>query len=244
MNRLAGNLQRALTLFRISENALAEATGVPQSTINRIASGATTDPREATLARLADYFGLTTHTLRTATSGALDKAISEQLALQKAPASKPLRGFAVREWETEYDLEDGDEMVPVYDVKIGAGASGVIPEYVETKRRLPFRKEYLRRRKAKVEDCKVFQVLGDSMAKLLNEGDLVLVNTADHKIVEGGIYAILVGDDFQVKYLRKNIAGEVVIESENPAHKPETVPGELSHRLIIIGRVISRSGDM
>ncbi len=48
----------------ISENELARRTGVPQSTINRILSGVSRDPKTGTLQPLADYFGVTVAQLR------------------------------------------------------------------------------------------------------------------------------------------------------------------------------------
>jgi transcriptional regulator with XRE-family HTH domain len=65
MNRLPDNLRFLLTESGISENDLAEQTGVPQPTINRILRGLSRDPRDGTLRPLAEFFGVTVEELRT-----------------------------------------------------------------------------------------------------------------------------------------------------------------------------------
>ena len=56
------NISHVLTALmkkaEISENALAEATGVPQPTIHRILTGESQEPRISNLEKLASYFGL------------------------------------------------------------------------------------------------------------------------------------------------------------------------------------------
>lgn len=58
MNNLATNLRSLIDSQGISENELAERTGVPQPTINRILRGESRDPRDKTVLPLADYFGV------------------------------------------------------------------------------------------------------------------------------------------------------------------------------------------
>jgi transcriptional regulator with XRE-family HTH domain len=70
MNKTAANL-RALMLAwdDMSDNALSEATGVPQPTISRILTGKSEDPRDSTLRPLAEFFGLSLNQLKATPTG-------------------------------------------------------------------------------------------------------------------------------------------------------------------------------
>ena len=48
---------------KLSQSALARATGVPQPTINRILSEVTREPRRDSVVRIANYFGVTPESL-------------------------------------------------------------------------------------------------------------------------------------------------------------------------------------
>ena len=63
---LRDNLTFLIDRARLNANALAAATGVPQSTIHRIQTGESRDPRTSTLKPLADFFGVTVTDLREA----------------------------------------------------------------------------------------------------------------------------------------------------------------------------------
>lgn len=66
MLRLADNLRYLLGEARLSENALAEKTGIPQPTINRILKEQSKDPRDSTLVPIAKYFRVSVEALRRA----------------------------------------------------------------------------------------------------------------------------------------------------------------------------------
>ena len=53
-----------MTRACLTDNELAERTGIPQPTISRIRNGDSRDPRDSTLRPLAEYFGLTVSQLR------------------------------------------------------------------------------------------------------------------------------------------------------------------------------------
>jgi transcriptional regulator with XRE-family HTH domain len=64
MGRLADNLRYLLDKAELSENALADKTGVPQPTINRILRGQSRDPRDSTLEPIAKFFRVSVEALR------------------------------------------------------------------------------------------------------------------------------------------------------------------------------------
>lgn len=61
---VARNLEWLIAKHRTNPNPLADATRVPQPTIHRILSGESRDPKTATLAPIASYFGVTVSALR------------------------------------------------------------------------------------------------------------------------------------------------------------------------------------
>jgi len=62
---LTTNLRRLMAADDdISQNELARRSGVPQPTIARILSGQHDEPKESTLRKLADYFGVSTGDMR------------------------------------------------------------------------------------------------------------------------------------------------------------------------------------
>ena len=64
-----------------------------------------------------------------------------------------------------------------------------------------------------------YQVEGDAMAPTLREGDLVLVDTADHRILRDGIYVLEIESNLVVKRLSINPATRMVtILSDNASY--------------------------
>ena len=64
MPTVAEILTMLMARERLSDNELAERTGIPQPTISRIKSGDSRDPRDSTLRPLAKYFRLSISQLR------------------------------------------------------------------------------------------------------------------------------------------------------------------------------------
>ena len=179
-------------------------------------------------------------------AGPLETSLNFLVTGKQDGATKPVAAFAVREWSDGEDLDaTQDVMIPVYEIELSQGPGGrVVPEYVETKHQLPYSHSWLRRKRAKAADCKAFPVRGDSMLPTLADGDLVLVNTAEKRIVDGKIYAIIVGDEPKLKRLKRKADGSLVIISDNAAFDAEIIPVTEADSVYIIGRAINRSGDL
>lgn len=77
-------------------------------------------------------------------------------------------------------------------------------------------------------------VKGDSMTPLLYEKDIVIVNIADTKRVNGGVFAINYNGEAVIKRLRYENR-EWYLDSENPMHKPHSCR---NGECIIVGRVV------
>lgn len=79
------------------------------------------------------------------------------------------------------------------------------------------------------------------MSPRLQDGDILLVNTADNKPSSGNVYAIAVDTELRVKRLVKRMDGSWIISSDNkanPAYVDETISNHNFEKLRIIGRAV------
>jgi len=96
-------------------------------------------------------------------------------------------------------------------------------------------------------DLVVMPVRGDSMLPRLADGDAVLINRADTRIVDGKVYALVLGREAKIKTLRRGADGSLIVMSENTDKRmyPDEVVGVDSiEDVYIIGRAVQRSGDL
>ena len=126
--------------------------------------------------------------------------------------------------------------IPEYDVRVAAGGGFVVTE--ETKRDVwPFSRSYIENQlRLSTSQLVIVEVQGDSMEPTLRSGDRVLVNLADKRVSQPGIFVLWDGDGTVIKRL------EIVPNSkplklhrisDNPLHGSYKVPAS---ETIIIGR--------
>ena len=153
---------------------------------------------------------------------------------------KPTVGSICEEEETP----DGFVSIPEFRVEFGAGSRfGPTYEEITEAKRAIYRRDWFISRGTKPEHCKRFKVHGDSMVPILFDGDTILCECSQQKIVSGKIYAFGFGDEMRVKRLYTRLDGGLLVCSENPQVKDEEIsPSEMS-QFVLIGRVIDRSGD-
>ncbi len=87
------------------------------------------------------------------------------------------------------------------------------------------------------------KVVGDSMRPTIFDGDVALVNTADKRIQNSRVYAVMVDGEVRVKRLYKTLDGKVRVVSDNP--DKSQYPDEFltpDHMPEMVGRVVDRSG--
>lgn len=159
----------------------------------------------------------------------------------------PVYAYEIRGVDGEDGTDDAtDRMVTVYDIEVSGGPGVIVPEYVETKYRLPFQVDWLRKWGAKPEDIKVAVVRGESMEPYLFHGDKVVFHTKRKRIVNDATFVLIYGDEARVKRLFTTPNGSLRIVSNNPdkSRFPDEIvsPDELD-RVLILGQVIDRSGS-
>lgn len=124
--------------------------------------------------------------------------------------------------------------VPIYDIRASAGAGALVEDGDPTAWQ-PYRSAEISR--WNIDDLAVIQVGGDSMWETLHDGDKVLVNRGERRIVKPGIYIIAYEGELLVKRCQRNLNdGSVIVSSDNKAYESFVVTEQ--DKLDVIGRVV------
>lgn len=138
-------------------------------------------------------------------------------------------GGAIAEARSEEVLQVG-----IYDIRASAGAGALVEDAAPSAWQ-PYRASELAR--WNIDDLAVIQVGGDSMWETLHDGDKVLVNRGERRIVKPGIYIIAYEGELLVKRCQRNLNdGSVLVSSDNAAYASFKV--DQPDTLNVIGRVV------
>lgn len=165
MNYLTSNLKFLLAREGMSKNALANAVGMNQSQVQRIASGENQDPKDKTLQPLAARFHLTVHQLKYVDLSADD--------LESSPDSRPGDRMVRIAAATEIPSAGADRLNPL----AGFGALPVSAAWLALVS------------EADPADVRFAYQHDDSMQGEIEKGDLVFIDTSVRKVAAEGIYA-------------------------------------------------------
>lgn len=104
---------------------------------------------------------------------------------------------------------------------------------------LPFRRYTLNKQGVSPNCIKVARVVGRSMSPVLNDGDVVGIDTSKTKIVDGDTYAIRDGELLRVKMLIERHDGGLLIRSFNNEEFPDEIltQDQRLERVTVLGRV-------
>ena len=213
---------------RQSQSAIARTAGIAQASLSQF-ERAVHEPAAGTLARLAvalnvsiDYLaGLTDHPAPAAT-------LAAELAHERAK---------VRELEDAGALAPADsrEFRPVVltqgtGIAAGAGANAADERVLGS---LAFRNDWLRRHGLNTAQCRVIEVIGDSMEPTLEHRAVILVDFQRTIRRRDKIFAVRTEDGPVVKRLQRTEDGWQLV-SDNRAYKPVPWPREA----VVIGQVM------
>lgn len=142
-------------------------------------------------------------------------------------------------------LDDGDfVLVDLLDVRV-SGGDGAINGSHENMGRFAFNRAWLARKGVKPKHAKIVRARGDSMADKINNGDILLVDTATKSLDQDGVYVIQLDGHDYVKVLQRDFStGGIQILSYNTAYKPQVLTAEQATELHISGRVVWRAGEI
>lgn len=123
-----------------------------------------------------------------------------------------------------------------YDATLAAGAGS----WNEGKRRLddmPFTSGFFQKKLGRTSGAgfAVLEARGDSMEPGISDGDLLLVDEGDTRIIDG-VLAFVLDDEARVKRFRRRIDGLSII-SDNAVYETEDLAADQLDRIKIIGRV-------
>ena len=98
----------------------------------------------------------------------------------------------------------------------GAAGGGAVVEQERVTGRVKFRRRWLARHGLAAGECRVIQVLGESMEPTLVDGCSILVNQAGQRRRVGRIFVVRTEDGLVVKRAGKDRAGAWQLVSDNP----------------------------
>ncbi len=85
---------------------------------------------------------------------------------------------------------------------------------------------------------KIFKASGDSMETIIEDGDMLLIDTTRLDFNNGGIFLLTINNDWFIKRLRRRLSGELDVISDNSKYPVETFNPDDDIEIVIKGRVI------
>ncbi|MFQ5483303.1 MAG: helix-turn-helix transcriptional regulator [Nitrospinaceae bacterium] len=136
------------------------------------------------------------------------------------------------------DRQPGFVYVPKYAVEpSGEGFSIQSSQLVD---HLAFKRDWVEGElRAQPENLLLIPCTSDAMEPTLRSGDLLLVDRADEKKREDGIFLIHIEGGLYVRRVERRFDGVLVIRGDNPAtSSEERIPRNQADKLDLIGRVV------
>lgn len=87
-------------------------------------------------------------------------------------------------------------------------------------------------------NLKLFKCSGDSMEPIIENGNILLVDTSKNDFNNGGIFLLTINNEWFIKRLRLRVTGELDIISENDKYPVETLQPNSNIEIVIKGKVI------
>lgn len=92
-----------------------------------------------------------------------------------------------------------------------------------------------------LKNIEAINVSGDSMEPTFSYNDIVFLNRAKTDLQRGGIFTIRTEAGLFIKRVQQRIDGKIDIISDNKVYSTQTLE---PHEIEVIGRVVSRFGDV
>lgn len=89
-----------------------------------------------------------------------------------------------------------------------------------------------------VKKLKIFKASGDSMESIIEDGDLLLVDTGRVDFNNGGVFLLTIDNEWYVKRLRKRLSGELDVISDNIKYPVETFKPDSPLEIVVRGKVV------
>lgn len=135
----------------------------------------------------------------------------------------------------------GEDYVELPRLRVAAGAGPgriAVPDGDEEPEQfLAAKASWLRSIGVNPARAEALTAVGDSMEPTIRDGDVLLVDRGVDRVVDNGIYVVVVAGAVVVKRLTLRTNGALVLRSDNERHAEEVVPPSEVHDLVIEGRV-------
>lgn len=141
------------------------------------------------------------------------------------------------------DDEEALYRVKLVQLRLQAGVTGFQTEPDNTDGgTLGLSKSWVHRKGFDPESLLAVKVKGESMEPTFYEGDTIVINLADKKLTDNGVFAVNYGGEAVVKRLSRD-AGQWWLMSDNSDQRKFYRRNCRGNECIIIGRVVRREGD-
>ena len=209
METLAERINTALQTKGLSVNALARQVGVSYPAMRKITKGETLNPKF--LFEIAEALNVSVEWLKTG------EGSSENLS----------------------DDPSGDHIrFERLDVVAALGDGYINNEAVEVVDFVHVDKAWAREKLGgNLSRIQVITARGDSMQGTIEDGDVLFVDTSVHSFEGEGIYLLSFADGLKAKRLQASVGGGLLVISDNPLYRTETIEGEGLEKLTICGKV-------
>ena len=201
---------------------LVVASRVPASTFQRMLKG-TNEPQASNLMRIAQAANVSMDWL-TGLTDENDRAasISQSMITSADSASAP----------------EGFVMVPMLQVTAAAGRGRfTTPDDLTGGDMVGFREVWLRTLGLTPGRTHILWAVGDSMNPTISDGDMLLIDRMIDKVLDDGIYVVVVGGGVVVKRIQLRHNGSVVLKSDNDRYDEQIIPPDEVPSLVVEGRV-------
>lgn len=236
MSTLAERVKLARDRLNLSQQDVADATGMSQPSYYKIEKGHT--KRTTYINELAKVLEVNIDWLANGSGEMLSVAGNEAVADPEKELARILEAGTV----SVDDSDDDMVLIPIYDIYFCCGDGNGSCEFENIKgyRKLP--PDFFRDRNIRPEDFKLICAINDSNHPYIKDGDEVGIVITDREIKDGEYYAILLDGDRMIKQIFREAGGAYRLSSFNKAYPDKVVTPEHSESLIIAGRQVYRAG--
>lgn len=133
-----------------------------------------------------------------------------------------------------------DDLIPVPVMMVSASAGPgrfTIPHDLSEGDMVAFREPWLRMMGLTPGRVHILWAVGDSMVPTIANGDMMLVDKVIDRVIDDGIYVVVVGGGVVVKRIQLRHNGSVVLKSDNQLYDEQTIPPDEVSSLVVEGRV-------
>lgn len=248
METLADRLKMTRSIAKLSQTALADRSGVSQTTIASIESGRAGGSKH--MIAIAEALGVPPEWL--ATGWHQGRSVNSPPFITPTALATVYENHRLREesakgdvmvWDTQDDLPHDPTRVWIdrYDYRFSAG-NGHAQWEIREKNALPFNESFFKAIGSNPADCKLVVCHGRSMEPFLFDKDMIMVDTKKTMPREEKIYALWVGDEPLVKQIFKQLGGGLILHSYNAAYPDKIIEPDHLDQLQIFGQCVYRSG--